>query len=85
MPEEHQRIEEQERKRAAEEKYGAEVRAGLDRPMLTEVRKWTRFLRIFLAVVLAATILAVLIINALMSNRSTNQTQRGVPSSSGVR
>ena len=50
-------------------KYRAEVRAGLNRPTLTVVRKWARFLRVFLGVVLAATILAVLVINALMSNR----------------
>jgi hypothetical protein len=82
--EERRQIEEEEQKQAAGEKYRAEVRAGLDRPTLTEMRKWTRIVRVVLGLVLAATILAALIVNALMSNRRANRLQHPVPLSSGV-
>ena len=78
---ERHQVEKEERKQAAEQEYRAEVRAGLDRPTLTAVRKGARLLRIVLALVLAATILAVIVVNALMSNRSASQSQHRVSSS----
>ncbi len=67
--EERHQVEEEQRKHAAGEKYHAEVRAHVDSPTLTAVRKWTKLLRIVLAVVLAATILVTIVVNALLSKR----------------
>jgi hypothetical protein len=67
--EERHKIEEEEPKRATEEKYRVELRDRQSSPTLTVIKKEVRLLRIVLAVVLAATILAVLVVNALMSKR----------------
>ena len=46
-----------------------ELRARPSSPTLTVIRKEARLLRIVLAVVLAATILVFIVVNALMSKR----------------
>jgi hypothetical protein len=67
--EERHQIDEDERKRATGEKYHVELRARPSSPTLSVIRKEARLLRVLLAVVLAATILAVIVVNTLMSKR----------------
>lgn len=66
--EERHKIEE-ESKLATDEKYRVELRAHPSNPTLTVIKKDARLLRIVLAVVLAATILVFIVVNALMSKR----------------